>query len=341
MEKHKKTGFQIALAFIAVIFIGGAGFAQQGAEMNSFVENAISKSVPADQTFQIMGLVEFEGKTAYFVRTSANYEVVFVFEKSGGKDKVYLVDNEILLQGIYKARAVKSGSTMFNATVADDMPALILAVNKTRGEEAVCRQYTGNTNSICYNKEDCQENCPSSPLCLRLAESSWDFFDAIAQFNLDSRNLDEEIAQEQYYYQKLKSDSSIENIDRYLAHVSKIIKLTSNLSSTKLNTDYGMCPVPPFDMTKILVTRDMIYNEGQRSREYMESGERARQAAIAAAAMQKKTGVAGNFEIAADDKNISFNSNENKESAIYAKDISGWMQKLKMAFSFTLTFGKS
>ncbi|MFA5105874.1 MAG: hypothetical protein WC506_02845 [Candidatus Micrarchaeia archaeon] len=326
MAKQARLFLAAAVAIAAILAaMAPAIFAQQGIRASGFVEAAISGTVPISQTFQIAGSADLGNRTAYFVRTSDDQQYVFVHETEGGIERVYLSDDPALLGQAYRAVSQESGGRPFNASVAAQMPALILEMNSTRGEEAVCRQYSGNTNGVCHTREGCQKNCRSSPLCLGLAESSWDFFEAIAQFNNDVSGLDAEVAQDPHYYSALAANATPETIDNYLAHVSRIIVLASNVSATRLNTDYGFCPVPPFDLTKILVQRDRVWEERKETDGYMRAGDMAAQSAAAAEKLKQETGASGVFERQA----ISVSAQQGDEAI---SGISGWLARLAYAF---------
>ncbi len=319
--------------------MAGAMFAQGQAMASGFVEGSISKAVPQDQTYQITGAANYSGKTAYFVRTSNGDSLVFLDGQSNGVETLSLEDGQATLRGICEAGAAQAGGHWFNVSVAAQMPSLMLEMNKTRGNEGKCRQYSGNTNSVCYTKEDCQKTCRSSPLCLGLAESSWDFFEAISQFNIDSRNLDSEVAQDSADFATLEANASPENIDAYLAHVSRVIVLTSNISGSKLNLDYGFCPVPPFDMTRILVLRDKMFAEKEANAELSACQGQAADSSAAAVRIKKALGITGVFE-----RQVTGTGNDGAPAGTAAAmgDLSDWVKKLRaaMLFKFDFTFKK-
>ncbi len=297
MGAPKVRALQLALAImLACAFLPAMPFSQGSVQASGFVETAISKTVPIDMTFQITSSAYFQGKTAYFVTTSSDDRLVFIEEAGASAQRVYLSQNTTELEAAYAAAAQDSGGGQFNASVARGMPSLILQMNASRAEEAVCRQFTGNTKEACYTKEDCQKNCRSSPLCLGMAESSWDFFEAVAQFNTDTKNLDAEVAQDSADYAAIGQNASLQAVDNYLAHISRIIVLASNISASRLKTDYGFCPVPPFDMAKIMALRDRIWQERQASAPYMQAAADAADSAAAAARMLDASNSTGEFE---------------------------------------------
>ncbi|HQT44406.1 MAG TPA: hypothetical protein PLO51_00350 [Candidatus Micrarchaeota archaeon] len=322
------------VAIAAFMLMAGALFAQGQAMASGFVKSSISKAVPQDQTYQITGASDYLGKTAYFVRTSNDDELVFLDEEANGTERLNLEDSQAILQGICEAGAAQAGGHWFNASVAAQMPGLILEMNNTRRNEGKCRQYTGNTNSVCYSKEDCQKTCRSSPLCLGLAESSWDFFEAISQFNTDSRNLDSEVAQDSGDFAALEANANPENIDAYLAHVSRVIVLTSNISGSSLNIDYGFCPVPPFDMTRILVLRDKMLAEKEANGKLVACQGQAANSSASAVRIKKSLGITGVFER----QTGTGNAGAPAGAAAAMGDLSGWVKKLKAAMLFKLDF---
>ena len=134
--------------------------------------------------------------------------------------------------------------------------------------EAECRRLLGTDRFPCDSFESCRMACFATPFCPHFAYGGepGEFIYVIWDYENDSAALDVAYDLEEDAYGKYLKNKSIETTEAYLATLSNLNRMATQVATTKLH-DYSFCFTPDYSLpaiTSLQLQAQMLYKNASR-----------------------------------------------------------------------------